>query len=343
MRLHDLSITSCSDVHMYLLQPFEHATISGCQNCTIVIGAVAGLLHVADCDRVNITSASRRIIVRNSHDVKNFCYTPSSPLLVGEVRSCQFAPYNTYYEGLREDLLATGLAQVNVSTHLMLDMSMTQTPVQLPLQCPSNKWKLVVEPSSLETPISSLMTMHVPSSGGGVLSSNNRNLEVVSDDTVHTPIQLPASEFYVLFIPLGSSSSSSDADKENSSQVGSEDEYGSVSQHDNRSDRSVSSDEIAPKKGSRYSRALSDMLQSSPFKLPFEYERRCTMGIDRVRNMQQSMYNKELTAEQRIEVEEELNRGFRDWLVTSGNLRQVLDLVNMEEDKEQSQTQHQRR
>jgi hypothetical protein len=27
-----------------------------------------------------------------------------------------------------------------------------------------------------------------------------------------------------------------------------------------------------------------------------------------------------------------LNRGFRDWLVTSGNLRQVLDLVHLEQD-----------
>ena len=42
-RLHDLVISDCSDVHMYLLQPFEHATISACTGCTIVVGAVAGL------------------------------------------------------------------------------------------------------------------------------------------------------------------------------------------------------------------------------------------------------------------------------------------------------------
>ena len=84
MCLHDLSITRCGDVYMCLLQPFEYTAIFGCQSCTIVIGAVAGLLHVVDCDRVNITSAAHCILVRNCHNVKNFCFTPSSPLLVRE-------------------------------------------------------------------------------------------------------------------------------------------------------------------------------------------------------------------------------------------------------------------
>jgi TBCC domain-containing protein 1 len=45
-RLHDLHIADCSDTHFYLLQPFEHATIAACSDCTIVVGAVAGLLHI---------------------------------------------------------------------------------------------------------------------------------------------------------------------------------------------------------------------------------------------------------------------------------------------------------
>jgi len=54
--------------------------------------------------------------VSNSFDVVHYLFTPSPPLLVGDNRGCQFAPYNTYYEGLREDLLATGLAAVLRST-----------------------------------------------------------------------------------------------------------------------------------------------------------------------------------------------------------------------------------
>merc|ERR1712151_159010 len=117
---------------MYLLQPFDHATISGCTGCTIVVGAVAGLLNVVDCERTTISSAARRILVWNSFDVLNCCFTPSPPLLVGDVRSCQFAPYNTYYDGLREDLLSTGLAAAVLDQHLSFDKSTNVAPQPQP-------------------------------------------------------------------------------------------------------------------------------------------------------------------------------------------------------------------
>jgi TBCC domain-containing protein 1 len=80
---------------------------------------------------------------------------------------------------------------------------------------------------------------------------------------------------------------------------------------------------------SLYCRLLAEVLQLSPFHLPLEYERHALVKADRIRNIKQ-MAKKNLTEEQQIRFEEELNRGFRDWLVTSGNLRQVLDLVHME-------------
>jgi hypothetical protein len=163
-RLHDLYVAECSDTHFYLLQPFEHAIIAACKKCTIVLGAVAGLLHVVDCERTTITSAARRVVVSNSCDVVHYVFTPSPPLLVGDNRGCQFAPYNTYYEGLREDLLATGLAALlrsassNGSTggSVAGDSAASpgrgsdaggrcMSPIALPtLQCASNKWKVPV-------------------------------------------------------------------------------------------------------------------------------------------------------------------------------------------------------
>jgi hypothetical protein len=38
----------------------------------------------------------------------------------------------------------------------------------------------------------------------------------------------------------------------------------------------------------------------------------------------------ELNHEQRSNLEEELNKGFQDWLISSGNFRQVLDLILLE-------------
>ena len=81
--------------------------------------------------------------------------------------------------------------------------------------------------------------------------------------------------------------------------------------------------------GSQYCRLLAEVLQLSPFRLPVEYERQATGKAERVRNLQ-LLVKKNLTEDQQRLFEEELNRGFRDWLVTSGNLRQVLDLVHLE-------------
>ena len=319
-RLHDLVITECSDAHFYLLQPFEQATIAACTGCTIVVGAVAGLLHVVDCEKTVITSAARRILVSNSSDATLNIFSPSPPLLVGDNRTCQFAPYNTYYDGLREDLLATGLAAAVVvpSEHSPAASANTthrEAPDPTawpPLQCASNKWKQPVEMSTLEMP-------QVPnSSGASPPASPSGHSGLGADDKAHPgstneanqgPTIVPASEFHVLFVPFES---------EGARQRRLEAEEGEPN-----------SDGTASSMESQYCRLMAEVLQLSPFRLPIEYERRVLVKAERMRNIQQAV-RKSLTQDQQRRFEENLNRGFRDWLVTSGNLRQVLDLVHLE-------------
>mmetsp|Transcript_8498 Transcript_8498/g.20893 ORF Transcript_8498/g.20893 Transcript_8498/m.20893 type:complete len:826 (-) Transcript_8498:119-2596(-) len=335
-RLHDLAISDCSDVHMYLLQPFENVTIAACHDCTIVVGSVAGLVHVVDCDRTQITTASRRILLSNSCDTVMNVFTPTPPLLVGDNRSCQFAPYNTYYDGLREDLLATGLAAAAVPAE-------TQSPFHgstrrdnegsdgpwPPLQCASNKWKYPIEISKLEIPqvagSSNSPPSSVPSSTNNSPGaddkragpSNTSNAGTIGDQSVPAPILLPASEFHVLFVPFES---------ESAKQRRLEAEANNKNEHNETTDDSR---ESPPSTESKYCRVLAEVLQFSPFRLPIEYERRCLVKADRMRNIQQAI-RKSLPEDKQKQFEEELNHGFRDWLVTSGNLRQVLDLVHLE-------------
>mmetsp|Transcript_22923 Transcript_22923/g.26129 ORF Transcript_22923/g.26129 Transcript_22923/m.26129 type:complete len:668 (+) Transcript_22923:110-2113(+) len=280
--LHDLVISDCSDAHFYLLQPFEHVTISFCSGCTIVVGAVAGLLYILDCEKTQLTSAARRLLISNSSDVLSHIFTPSPPLLVGDNRNCQLAPYNTYYEGLREDLLATGLAAA-VLQDPPLSPSSTSTATSWPLQCASNKWKQPVELSKLEIP---------------QVDEDSSNI-ATDDAAMQTPILLPASEFNILFVPF-------------------------VSNPRKETEEPAISEPLE----SQYNQMLAEILQLSPFRLPIEYERHSLGKADRMKNLQSLM--KTLSEEQRARLEDELNRGFRDWLVTSGNLRQVLDLVHLE-------------
>ena len=320
-RLHDLAISDCSDVHMYLLQPFENVTIAACTGCTIVVGAVAGLLHVVDCERTKITTAARRILISNSCDSVMNVFTPTPPLLVGDNRSCQFAPYNTYYEGLREDLLATGLAAAAAPAEgnqspFHGSRSIENEGDWPPLQCASNKWKQPIEISKLEIPQvakggSNSPPLGSPSSSPGADDrAPNSNAASIGDSTVEAPILLPASEFHILFVPL-------------------ESETARQRRLELEMQESTGGNAEPPSTESKYCRVLAEVLQFSPFRLPIEYERRALVKADRMRSIQQAI-RKSIPEDKQQQFEEELNRGFRDWLTTSGNLRQVLDLVHLE-------------
>jgi len=290
-------------------------TIAACTGCTIVVGAVAGLIHVVDCEKTTITSAARRILVSNSSDATLNIFSPSPPLLVGDNRTCQFAPYNTYYDGLREDLLATGLAAAVVppaehspatGANILREADLAGWP---PLQCASNKWKQPVEMSKLEMPqvpnSANPSPPASPSGHSGVGADDKAHHGSGSDNAVQGPIIVPASEFHVLFVPFESEGARQrrlDAEEVEANSEGME---------------------------SQYCRLMAEVLQLSPFRLPIEYERRVLVKAERMRTVQQAV-RKSLTKEQQRRFEDDLNRGFRDWLVTSGNLRQVLDLVHLE-------------
>ena len=311
-RLHDLVVSDCSDAHFYLLQPFEHVTIAACTGCTIVVGAVAGLLHIVDCEKTVVTFAARRLLISNSCDVQAFLFTPSPPLLVGDNRTCQFAPYNTYYDGMREDLLMTGLAAPAMNDH-----SRSDNDALYPLlQCASNKWKQPIELSKLEVP--QVPGSAVQSVGSAPLSpgADDRAMTTnMNDTTMQVPVLVPPSEYHILFVPIESESSRlRRLDMENG-----ENTSGDGNSNNNNPNGTES----------QYCRLLAEVLQLSPFRLPLEYERSALLKAERMKNIQQTV-QKNLSPEQQKRFEEELNRGFRDWLVSSGNLRQVLDLVHME-------------
>lgn len=347
-RLHDLAISDLSDVHLYLLQPFEHATISTCTGCTILVGAVAGLLHVVDCEKTTVISAARRILVSNSCDVQMCVFTPSPPLLVGDNRCCQFAPYNSYYDGLREDLLATGLAAAVVSAE-GASYGVTRTAAENneaawpPLQLSSNKWKIPIEVSKLEVP---QVPGTAPGSPGGPNSApsspgaDDRAMGLAvsgNDAAVHAPVLVAASEFDMLLVPLENEAArqrrlsendyvENNNNNSNNFPLAADNSNGASG---NGTTGAGGAATPSPPTESPYCRLLAEALQLSPFRLPIEYERRVLLKAERMKNIQQSVKNN-LTPDQQRRFEDELNRGFRDWLVSSGNLRQVLDLVRID-------------
>ena len=230
----------------------------------------------------------------------------------------KFAPYNTYYDGLREDLLATGLAAGVVSPD---NNEMVSDPLYGPtLQCASNKWKQPVELSTLSDLLQA-QSLVPPRS-----SSPTPGSESSTDDAMKTPSLVPASEFQVLLVPyISEAAKERRARQEMAAEEMTVQTSGSF--EDSASIASGAS-KVGNGIGSMYCHNLADVLQLSPFRLPTEYEKRAVKKTDQIKILQAAMQN--LTEEQQAKLEEELNSGFRDWLVTSGNLRQVLDLVHLD-------------
>jgi hypothetical protein len=127
-----------------------------------------------------------------------------------------------------------------------------------------------------------------------------------NDATMLSPILMPASDFRILFVPV-----ESEAARQRRLEIEESDENNNGPME------------------SQYCVLLAEILQLSPFRLPVEFERRVLVKADRMRHIQQAV-KKSLNEEHQQRFEEELNRGFREWLVQSGNLRQVLDLVHLE-------------
>jgi TBCC domain-containing protein 1 len=142
-----------------------------------------------------------------------------------------------------------------------------------------------------------------------------------------TPILMPPSEFEVLLVPVESDEAHIRRQQlqEAQSDSNNEEEEKTLAMDDAGGESTTL---VSTPGESEYCRSLADMLTLSPFHMPHDYERKAILKAERVRAIQSAM--QELSVEQRAALEEEINRGFQDWLVTSGNYRQVLDLIRFE-------------
>lgn len=107
----DLQLLSCHDSYIYVLTSLRHATISGCTDCHIMLGAVSGGVTISGCERCSITLASRSLTVANCSDATLYVLCNVPPLVVGDSRGVVFAPHNTRYA-----TLGAHLAVAQIST-----------------------------------------------------------------------------------------------------------------------------------------------------------------------------------------------------------------------------------
>ncbi len=247
--LMDLYVNYCSKSYIYVLAPVKHATIFGCTDCTIVIGATAGLVRVVDCERIQLVSTARRLLVNNCIECVFPCFAAYAPILSGDNRSCMFAPHNAPYPSLAAHMRMAGLPD--------------SSPPAI------NHWCHPVEAAS----------------AGAMLHSWARGLTCSGNSA--SPSQqllLPPELFFLLSVPCCNMEGGYNTNP-------GEHEYSPISLPQNYRDEQENREEC-----------IAGLLENLRAFLP---------------------------SDGGVSVKEVINNYFTEWLISSGNMMQILDLVAM--------------
>ncbi|XP_039013502.1 TBCC domain-containing protein 1-like [Hibiscus syriacus] len=104
-----VKVINCHDSVVYVLAPLRYATIYGCSDATIVLGAVGKAVRVEHCERVHVIIASKRVCIVNCRECLFYLGVNQRPLIVGDNHKLQVAPYNTFYSQLEEHMTEVGI------------------------------------------------------------------------------------------------------------------------------------------------------------------------------------------------------------------------------------------
>ncbi|XP_064992099.1 uncharacterized protein LOC135628978 isoform X1 [Musa acuminata AAA Group] len=106
---HSIKVLNCHDSVIYILAPLRYATIYGCSDATIVLGAIGKAVRVEHCERVQVIVAAKRICIANCRECVFYLGVNQQPLIVGDNHKLQVAPFNTFYSQLEEHLAQVGV------------------------------------------------------------------------------------------------------------------------------------------------------------------------------------------------------------------------------------------
>ncbi|XP_071724363.1 uncharacterized protein [Rutidosis leptorrhynchoides] len=104
-----VKVLNCHDSVIYILAPLRYATVYGCSDATIVLGAVGKAVRVEHCERVHVITAANRVCIANCRECLFFLGVNQRPLIVGDNHKLQVAPFNTYYSQLEEHMAEVGI------------------------------------------------------------------------------------------------------------------------------------------------------------------------------------------------------------------------------------------
>lgn len=106
----EIRISNCSESHFYLLCSLGRVSLIACRDCTLFVGACVSV-SLINCVNVRVHAIARVCRVTNSFDTHLYLCTNRYPQIVGENRGLVFAPYNAAYDKqeIEKHLAAVGV------------------------------------------------------------------------------------------------------------------------------------------------------------------------------------------------------------------------------------------
>eukprot|EP00301_Raphidiophrys_heterophryoidea_P000253 c10126_g1_i2.p1 GENE.c10126_g1_i2~~c10126_g1_i2.p1 ORF type:complete len:560 (-),score=106.69 c10126_g1_i2:24-1703(-) len=94
---HHLSITNSFRSYIYCATSLGHVVISCITNCTVFVGAVAGILTLQHCSGVILAGACHSVYISNCKDCVVHVACNKNPVFGGDNNNVQLAPLNAFY------------------------------------------------------------------------------------------------------------------------------------------------------------------------------------------------------------------------------------------------------
>lgn len=106
-----LNVTGCTDCCIYVMGSIRFCLVAGCHDCTIVLGGVSTLCTIQNCEKISVHVAAHCFKMENSIDSSAYLYCHVAPILTGDTRGIELAPYNVLYSQLEYVLEAASMRQ----------------------------------------------------------------------------------------------------------------------------------------------------------------------------------------------------------------------------------------
>ncbi|KAG1659520.1 TBCC domain-containing protein 1 [Nymphon striatum] len=106
-----VKVMKCHQSYLYILSYLRSCSIEKCHHSSFVIGSTKLAVQVSGCTECKFIISASHVIISDCSNCTFYLLTPTGPILTGNKNSgIMFAPYNTAYTDLKQQLKKAGIS-----------------------------------------------------------------------------------------------------------------------------------------------------------------------------------------------------------------------------------------